>query len=162
MTQSSSSRRSVTTLRDPSSALRSDSYSIRSWERTSHGGRRSVRPKTAFFGRYSDWLELPRFTDGVDSVWFAYPMIVKEAAPFTRRDVQIFLEERNIQTRVVFTGNVTRQPGFKGIDARVDPMGLANADRVMERGFLIAAHHGMTKEMLEHLHESFEAFADQF
>lgn len=120
------------------------------------------RMQDDFFGRYTEWLELPRFSDGVDSVWFAYPMIVKEDAPFSRRDVQIFLEERNIQTRVVFTGNVTRQPGFKGIEMRVDPMGLANADRVMERGFLVAAHHGMTQEMLDHLHESFELFASQF
>jgi CDP-6-deoxy-D-xylo-4-hexulose-3-dehydrase len=125
--------------------------------------RRAVgNAQAAFFGRYPEWLELPRFTDGVDSVWFAFPMIVKESAPFTRRDVQIFLEERNIQTRVVFTGNVTRQPAFKGVEQRVDPAGLANADRVMERGFLIAAHHGMTDEMLDHTHETFEAFAAKF
>ncbi len=125
--------------------------------------RRSVaNAQRAFFGKYSDWLELPQFTAGVDSVWFAYPMIVKESAPFSRRDVQIFLEQRNIQTRVVFTGNVTRQPAFKGVECRIDEAGLANADRVMERGFLIAAHHGMTDDMLAHTHESFEAFAARF
>lgn len=124
--------------------------------------RRVAKAQEAFFGGYPDWLELPRFTEGVDTVWFAYPMIVKQTAPFKRRDVQIFLEERNIQTRVVFTGNVTRQPAFKGIESRIDSQGLANADRVMEQGFLIAAHHGMTDEMLDHVHSSFAAFASRY
>ena len=103
-----------------------------------------------------------RINAGVESVWFAYPMIVKESAPFTRRDVQIFLEERNIQTRVVFTGNITRQPGFKGVPMRIDPAGLPNSDRVMERGFLIAAHHGMSDVMLAHVHQTFEDFAARY
>ena len=96
-----------------------------------------------------------------DTCWFAFPMVVRENAPFTRRDVQIFLEKRNIQTRVVFTGNIIRQPGFPNA-MRTTPGGYPNADRVMREGCLIAAHHGMTDEMLAHVHESFEAFAKQF
>ena len=53
-------------------------------------------------------------------------------------------------------------PLFKGIASRIDEAGLTNADRVMERGFLIAAHHGMTDEMLAHTHASFESFAAMF
>ncbi len=116
----------------------------------------------AFFRRYEDWLELPRQNPHADTCWFAFPLIVREDAPFTRRDVQIFLEKRNIQTRVVFTGNITRQPGFRTVPMRTDPAGYPNADRVMRQGFLIAAHHGMSDEMLAHVHDSFEAFADQF
>jgi CDP-6-deoxy-D-xylo-4-hexulose-3-dehydrase len=115
-----------------------------------------------FFGRYREWLDLPELNRDADTVWFAFPMVVRERAPFTRREVQIFLENRNIQTRVVFTGNITRQPGFCGIAMRKNPAGYPNADRVMRQGFLIAAHHGMTNEMLAHVHESFEAFARQF
>ncbi len=115
-----------------------------------------------FFGRYGDWLELPRMNPDADTCWFAFPMVVREGAPFTRRDVQIFLEKRNIQTRVVFTGNIIRQPGFRDIEMRTSPGGYPNADRVMRQGFLIAAHHGMTDEMLAHVHDSFEAFAKQF
>ena len=115
-----------------------------------------------FFGRYGDWLELPRVNPDADMCWFAFPMVVREGAPFTRRDVQIFLEKRNIQTRVVFTGNIIRQPGFRDIAMRTSPGGYPNADRIMRQGFLIAAHHGMTDEMLAHVHDSFESFARQF
>ena len=115
-----------------------------------------------FFRRYEEWFELPRQNPNADTIWFAFPLIVRENAPFSRRDVQIFLEKRNIQTRVVFTGNITRQPGFSSIRARMDPAGYPNSDRIMRQGFLIASHHGMTEEMLAHVHDSFEIFANQF
>lgn len=118
--------------------------------------------QTEFFSRYPDWLDLPVQNPDADTTWFAFPMVVKEGAPFTRRDVQIHFEEHNIQTRVVFTGNITRQPGFRKVDMRVHPAGLAESDRVMERGFLIAAHHGMSDEMLAHVHQTFEDFARRF
>ena len=118
--------------------------------------------QTEYFSRYPEWLDLPVPNPDADTTWFAFPLIVKEEAPFTRRDVQIFFEERNIQTRVVFTGNITRQPGFRNVAMRVHPAGLGEADRVMERGFLIAAHHGMTAEMLAHVHQTFDEFARQY
>ena len=43
-------------------------------------------------------------------LWLAFPILIKDDAPFSRREFQIYLEERDIQTRVVFTGNITRQP----------------------------------------------------
>ena len=70
------------------------------------------------------------------SGWLAYPMIVKEDAPFTRTDMQIFLEERNIQTRVIFTGNILRQPGFQKIDCVGSPDDFVNADNAMRRNFI--------------------------
>lgn len=115
-----------------------------------------------FFKQYDKWLDLPVANPDAQSCWFAFPMVVKKEAPFTRRDAQIWLEKRNIQTRVVFTGNITRQPGFKNIEMRKAPEGYPNADRIMERGFLIAAHHGMTQAMLDHTHNAFREFAAQF
>ena len=72
--------------------------------------------------------------------------------------MQIFLERRNIQTRVVFTGNILRQPGFKNIKARKDKSGYPEADKVMRNGILIACHHGLSKKMLNHIHRSIEVF----
>lgn len=115
-----------------------------------------------FFGRYPEWLDLPKQNPDADTCWFAFPMVVRAEAPFTRTELQIHFEEHNIQTRVVFTGNITRQPGFRKIEMRIHPDGLDEADRVMERGFLIAAHHGMTGEMLAHVHQTFEDFARRF
>ncbi len=112
----------------------------------------------SFFKKYEEWLELPEMGEKVNSFWFAFPMIVKEKAPFTRTDLQIFLEKRNIQTRVIFTGNAMRQPAFKNIDKKIDDNGYPVADRVMSRGILIACHHGLDDKMIEHIYNSFEEF----
>ena len=105
---------------------------------------------------------LPKQTPGSRTGWLAFPLMVKLDAPFKRRDFQIFLEKRNIQTRVVFTGNITRQPGFKDVPQRRAPGGYPNADRVMQGGTLLACHHGLTDAMLAHMHDSVRAFAAQF
>ena len=111
-----------------------------------------------FFRRYEQWFTLPKELNGTHSGWLAFPLCVKEGAPFTRRDMQIFLEKRNIQTRVVFTGNILRQPGFKNIRCRGTVNNFPEADKVMRGGILIACHHGLTAAMLSHVHESVEAF----
>jgi CDP-4-dehydro-6-deoxyglucose reductase, E1 len=113
----------------------------------------------AFFRRYEDWFVLPRQTPGSRTGWLAFPLTLRDSAPFTRRELQIFLEKRNIQTRVVFTGNITRQPGFRNIAMRTAPSGYPEADRVMKGGLLLACHHGLTPALLAHVHGSFEAFA---
>ncbi len=115
-----------------------------------------------FFKKYENWLELPEMDKKVNSYWFAFPMIVKEQAPFNRTDLQIFLEKRNIQTRVVFTGNSLRQPAFKNIKKNIDNDGYPVADRVMSRGILIACHHGLDDTMINHIYNSFEEFAKKY
>jgi CDP-6-deoxy-D-xylo-4-hexulose-3-dehydrase len=72
--------------------------------------------------------------------------------------MQIFLEKKNIQTRVVFTGNILRQPGFKNIKAKKDKKGYPEADKVMKNGILIACHHGLTRAMIKHIHNSIDEF----
>jgi CDP-6-deoxy-D-xylo-4-hexulose-3-dehydrase len=115
-----------------------------------------------FFKQYEDWFILPKQTPGSRTGWLAYPLTIKESAPFSRREMQIFLEKKDIQTRVVFTGNITRQPGFKNVPMRKDPEGYPVADDVMKNGVLIACHHGLNDEMINHVHQSFEEFASQF
>ena len=115
-----------------------------------------------FFSQYKEWFILPKQTDGSRTGWLAFPLTIRDDAPFKRRDMQIFLENRNIQTRVVFTGNITRQPGFKSIEMVKDPQGYPVADHVMRGGVLLACHHGLTDAMMAHVHESFELFAKQF
>ena len=84
----------------------------------------------------------------------------KRNAPFTRTEMQIFLEKRNIQTRVVFTGNIIRQPGFKYIKMKKDKNGYPEADKVMRNGILLACHHGLNKKMIKHIHSSIKEFID--
>ena len=113
----------------------------------------------SFFGRWPDWFVLPRQSSEVETGWLAFPLLITPDAPFTRTDLQIALEQRGIQTRVVFTGNVLRQPAFRGIDRREAPGGYPNADAVMARGLLIGCHQGMSSDDLEYIAGVFEDLA---
>lgn len=115
-----------------------------------------------FFKQYEDWFILPKQTLDTRTGWLAFPLIVKDAAPFTRTEMQIALEKNDIQTRVVFTGNILRQPGFKDILCKKIDAGYPNADNVMQGGILIACHHGLNDSMLKYTHETFMTFADKF
>jgi CDP-6-deoxy-D-xylo-4-hexulose-3-dehydrase len=115
----------------------------------------------AFFKKYEHWFILPKQLKGSRTGWLAFPMIVRDSAPFTRTELQIFLEKRNIQTRTVFTGNILRQPGFKNIECKKNA-DYPNADQVMRGGILLACHHGLSNEMLKHVHESCKLFFTKF
>jgi CDP-6-deoxy-D-xylo-4-hexulose-3-dehydrase len=112
-----------------------------------------------FFKQYQDWFILPKQLPNSRTGWLAFALTVKDDAPFTRKELQIFLEQRNIQTRTVFTGNILRQPGFKKIARRETLNGYPHADQVMRGGILLGCHHGLTAEMMAHIHQSFKAFA---
>ena len=115
-----------------------------------------------FFGQYQDWFILPSQLSHSQTGWLAFALTIKDSAPFTRKELQIFLEKRSIQTRTVFTGNILRQPGFSKIERRESPTGYPNADQVMRGGILIGCHHGLTAEMMSHIHQSFEDFAKKY
>lgn len=118
--------------------------------------------QTAFFGQYADWFTLPREIGGARTGWLAFPVIVRDSAPFLRRDLQIFLERRGIQTRTVFTGNILRQPGFRDIARREMPGGYPNADAVMRGGMLLACHHGLAEADLAYVHDQVREFLRAF
>jgi len=119
--------------------------------------RKNYQTQTNFFKRYEEFFTLPQETANTRTGWLAFPIIIKDSAPFQRRDFQIFLEKRNVQTRVVFTGNITRQPGFKNLEMRKSAS-LANADNIMRGGVLLACHHGLNEEMIAHMHSTIEEF----
>ncbi len=113
---------------------------------------------TKFLKKYRKYFILPKQLPGSTSGWLAYPITIKESAPFNRTQMQIFLEKRNIQTRVVFTGNIMKQPGFKNIKMKKDKRGYPESNKVMKNGILIACHHGLTKQMINHIHSSIDLF----
>jgi len=115
-----------------------------------------------FFKDYGDWFILPKQLEGSRTGWLAFAMTIKKDAPFSRKEMQIYMEKRNIQTRTVFTGNILRQPGFKHISRKESPKGYLHADEVMRGGILMGCHHGMNQEMLDHIKNSFIEFARQF
>jgi CDP-6-deoxy-D-xylo-4-hexulose-3-dehydrase len=112
-----------------------------------------------FFSAYDEWFVTPRQAANVRTGWLAFPLTIRPDAPFTRRQLQIWLERRDIQTRPVFTGNILRQPAMAGAPARTRTGGYPVADDVMRGGLLIACHHGLDEAQITYMHESFEAFA---
>ena len=90
------------------------------------------------------------------------PNLLKENISFNRKQFQIYLEEKNIQTRVVFTGNILRQPMCRNIQKRVSNRGLANADLIMKNGVLLPLHHGMSEKMFMRLHATVDEFIKEF
>ncbi len=112
-----------------------------------------------FFRQYEDWFHLPKQLPESRTGWLAFPLTIRPDAPFTRRDLQIWLETRDVQTRPVFTGNILRQPAMKHLAVNASPAGYPVADAVMKGGILLACHHGLTGEQIDFMHECFEEFA---
>lgn len=99
-----------------------------------------------FFGANAELFERPEQLDGLDTAWLAYPFVVRPDGPLTRSELQRRLEERGVDTRMVWTGNVTRQPMLRGVTYRVDPEGYPEADRVMEHALLLPCNHFMADD----------------
>ncbi len=118
----------------------------------------NFKKQNKFFKKHDNLFSTPKQINGSRTGWLAYPILIREEAKFSRKEFQIFLEKRNIQTRVVFTGNVLKQPMMKDIKHRVDKSGYYNANAVMERGVLLPLHHGMTDQMFSRLHDTIDEF----
>ena len=97
-----------------------------------------------------DVLELPEATPCAEPSWFGFPMLVRPGAPFTRNELIGQLESRRIATRLIFAGNLTRQPAYADSAYRV--VGdLATTDRVMRDGFWLGVYPGLTPAMLDYV-----------
>ena len=97
-----------------------------------------------------DFLLLPEPAANSEPSWFGFLLSVKENAPFTRNELVQHLEEKRIGSRLLFGGNLVRQPAYKGLNFRV--IGdLSNTDYVMENAFWIGLYPGLTLEMLDYV-----------
>ncbi|MCQ2415801.1 MAG: lipopolysaccharide biosynthesis protein RfbH [Lachnospiraceae bacterium] len=105
----------------------------------------------------SDKLLLPEPVEGGDPSWFGFLITVKPQAGITRNELTRFLEGRNIQTRLLFSGNLVKHPCFdqiRGTDAYRVAGDLTVTDQVMNDSFWIGVYPGMTDEMLAYMAES--------
>lgn len=100
-----------------------------------------------------EYLILPQATEGSDPSWFGFPMAVREDAPFTRAEAIAHLESRKISTRLLFGGNLIRQPAYLNIEHRVAG-DLTNTDFVMNNVFWIGVYPGLTLPMIDYMAES--------
>ena len=100
-----------------------------------------------------EFLILPQATKGSDPSWFGFPIAVRPDAPFTRNQATAWLEERKIATRLLFGGNMIRQPAYRDRNYRVEGS-LENTDFVMNQVFWIGLYPGVNTEMLDYILEN--------
>ena len=110
--------------------------------------------------RYDEHLMLPTWHPKADPSWFAFPITVRPGAPFTRKQIVRFLEDRNIETRYLFSGNILQQPGYRDIERRV--VGdLAHSDVVLRGAFFVGVYPGLDDSRIDYLLDAFHAFFAQ-
>jgi CDP-4-dehydro-6-deoxyglucose reductase, E1 len=105
-------------------------------------------------------LILPVATEHSDPSWFGFPITIDPEHPADREELMRFLEERKIGTRLIFAGNLTKQPAYRDVDFRI--VGdLTNTDIVMNRAFWVGTFPGLTEPMLDYVAESIAEFMEK-
>jgi CDP-6-deoxy-D-xylo-4-hexulose-3-dehydrase len=104
-----------------------------------------------------EFLILPEATTGSDPSWFGFPITIRDEAGVARVDLLKYLDQYKIGTRLLFAGNLTRQPYFKGHTHRVSG-NLTNTDKVMNNTFWVGVYPELNEDMLNFMVEKLEAF----
>jgi CDP-4-dehydro-6-deoxyglucose reductase, E1 len=104
-----------------------------------------------------EFLILPVATPNSDPSWFGFPITLRDNAPVSRVDLLKYLDQHVIGTRLLFAGNITRQPYFENKNYRVSGS-LTNSDIIMNNTFWLGIYPGLNNEMLEYTCEKMETF----
>lgn len=103
------------------------------------------------------YLILPEAAKKSDPSWFGFPILVRASAPFTRNDIVKYLEGHKIATRVLFGGNLTKQPAYQNAKYRVSG-DLKNTDLVMNNLFWVGVYPGLSQAMLTYMKNTIWGF----
>jgi CDP-6-deoxy-D-xylo-4-hexulose-3-dehydrase len=112
-------------------------------------------------GQHPQHFVLPRTTPGIDTAWHMFATQIRPESGIRRAHFQEYMESRGVDTRMVWTGNATRQPAFRKIAMRVDAEGLANADRVMERGVILPMNHAQGDAEMHYIGDLVDAYVKE-
>lgn len=107
--------------------------------------------------RAVDGLIMPQATPNSEPSWFGFPITLDPQHSVDREELLRFLESRNIGTRLMFAGNITRQPAYRNVEFRVVG-NLTNSDIVMRRSFWVGVYPGLTEPMLDFIADSIIEF----
>lgn len=116
---------------------------------------------SSHFARYPDSFSLPRLTEGIDTGWHMFPILIEPDSGIRRSEFQQWMESHGIDTRMVWTGNVTRQPMLRGREFRIPEAGLPNADRVMEWGLILPNNHSLSDDDCAYIGECLDGFMSE-
>jgi len=110
-----------------------------------------------YFEKYRDFFILPEWLEDTEPSWFGFPLLVKKNATFTRSEIVSHLEKHKIATRMLFGGNLTKQPAYKNINYRIYGS-LKNTDFVMNNLFWLGVYPGITDEKLRYIFKIIDKF----
>ncbi|MFK7897396.1 MAG: DegT/DnrJ/EryC1/StrS family aminotransferase [Myxococcota bacterium] len=105
-----------------------------------------------------DVFVLPRLTPGIETGWHMFPFLIRPESGVSRGQFQQHMEKNGIDTRMVWSGNVARQPAFKDKPHRIAPGGLGNCDTVMESGLILPCNHGIDDEGMNYIAKTIESY----
>jgi CDP-6-deoxy-D-xylo-4-hexulose-3-dehydrase len=111
------------------------------------------------FSKYEKYFHLPRATEKADPSWFAFPLTVRDGAPFKRKDFTMFLENNKIQTRNYFAGNILLQPGYSDVAPHIDAKNqFPVATKVTIDTFFLGTSPVITEEQISYISDRVDAF----
>lgn len=112
-----------------------------------------------FFKEYKDFFIEPTIIKKIKTNFLAYPIILKKNKFFTRKELQIYLEKNNIQTRPIFSGNILRHPAFENLTSNRNKLNsFVNSDYIMQNALLIGCHQGLSHKHIRYIHEIIKKF----
>lgn len=122
---------------------------------------RNFELTASHLARWPDHFVLPRLTEGVETGWHMFPFLIRPTSGIRRGELQAWMEGHGVDTRMVWTGNATRQPAFRDVPHRVPDGGLPNADRVMDWGLILPNNHSMDDDDCHHIGACIDEFVKQ-
>lgn len=117
----------------------------------------NFREWNRIFSKYPNYFILPKATENSNPAWFAFIVTLKNGVPFTRDEITQYLNNNLIETRNLFAGNMTKQPGFINKNWRIADH-LNNTDYIMNNTFFLGTYPGLTKEMFDYTQRMLEEF----
>ena len=112
-----------------------------------------------FFDKLKEYFIIPKVLPSVSTNFLAYPIIIKKNKLFSRRQLQIFLENSGVQTRPIFTGNSLRHSAFKFLKSKINNVNsFPESDYIMKHGLLVGCHQGLNKISLDKIHDIIRIF----
>lgn len=109
---------------------------------------------------WEQYFILPKALPKSDPCWFAFALTIRDDAPFTRGEITTYLEERMIQTRPLFAGNITKQAAYRNVNYRVAG-DLPNSDRILHNTFFVGIYPGLGDREIDYIAENLSDFLNR-
>jgi len=115
---------------------------------------RNFKLHSNFFKKIENHFIVPRIEKNIKTNFLAYPIILKNNLGISRKELQIYLEKNNIQTRPIFSGNILRHPAFSNlINSKNKLNSFKKSDYIMKYGLLIGCHQGLSVKDINYIHK---------